>query len=65
MDPWAQGDSKKGSTTSERLELQNLTPFTHYQFQVRAVNSKGAGPWASPLVVITKPGGTYIIRYKL
>uniref|UniRef100_A0A914W0E7 Fibronectin type-III domain-containing protein n=1 Tax=Plectus sambesii TaxID=2011161 RepID=A0A914W0E7_9BILA len=47
LDDWASKNAPiKGRSTVERLSLENLTPFTRYRIHVKAVNSKGAGPFS-------------------
>ncbi|CAJ0579194.1 unnamed protein product, partial [Mesorhabditis spiculigera] len=44
VDEWA--DNNTGSSRSERVTFDKLTPYTEYRFRVRALNSQGAGPYS-------------------
>ncbi|VDP03059.1 unnamed protein product [Soboliphyme baturini] len=56
LDPWVR-DEMKGHSSTNRIELNDLVPFTRYALRLRALNSKGAGPLSSPVVATTKSAG--------
>ncbi|ULU01578.1 hypothetical protein L3Y34_001716 [Caenorhabditis briggsae] len=43
MDTWA--DNSTGHNPTERLNLDQLIPYTQYQIRVRAINKEGEGPF--------------------
>ncbi len=51
--PWEQ--VKRGSSPQTQVELSNLVPDWLYRFRVRAVNSKGSGPYSEFVPLRTKP----------
>lgn len=47
LDDWAAKNAPiRGRSTVERVSLDNLIPFTRYRIHIKAVNSKGAGPFS-------------------
>ncbi|KRX64845.1 Phosphatidylinositol phosphatase PTPRQ [Trichinella sp. T9] len=52
-DPWVT-DVQTATTNSERVQVVDLVPFTQYSFIVRAVNSKGKGPYSEPVKFLTR-----------
>ncbi len=56
LDHWVPDKVKSGSSPQSRVELSNLVPYTRYGFRVRAVNSKGSGPYSEFVPLTTKPG---------
>ncbi|CAJ0941669.1 unnamed protein product, partial [Mesorhabditis belari] len=53
VDEWA--DNNTGSSRSERVTFDKLTPYTEYRFRVRALNSQGAGPYSEWVSFTTQP----------
>ena len=41
----------------QKSVVEELQPYTTYQFRVRAVNEVGAGPFSNPVVIITLEDG--------
>ena len=65
------GERDKGagsSSSSREASLEGLDPWTHYQVQIQAFNSIGAGPWSSGVTAHTaesgKTPGTHGARHR-
>ena len=47
----------RGITSSLDVTIENLVPFTSYEFTVLAVNPVGEGPWSEELIISTNEAG--------
>ncbi|PAV59860.1 hypothetical protein WR25_19788 isoform L [Diploscapter pachys] len=53
QDDWAKWERRVANTTSLRVKIDGLTPYTKYIVRVRAYNSAGGGPFTENLDVMT------------
>lgn len=55
LGPW--GSNKTQQTTTHRVSLDSLAPYTQYRARVQGRNSKGVGPFTDWLTFQTLPAG--------
>lgn len=47
-----------GGVEANEATIEGLSPWTHYQVQIQAFNSIGAGPWSQTVAAHTTESGT-------